>query len=126
MRVPSWREQLEIMVGTTIFITTQGSSGFRYVFMPKGACVIVIGSPEGQNSGWPQPFFELEEFFRISYLTFLLYRVNENNAREYDVRNRSINGTLTGTSNPLYDAHIQVDPHRISDLVALALKSCHR
>lgn len=124
MHIPSWEEQLKIMMESTVFITTQGSSGFRYLFMPKGARVIVIGSPSGpeQNKRFPQPFFELDEFFRINYLTFFLYPVDVKYTSEYDLRSQLLDGTFVVNPTPLYDAHIKVDLDRISHLVASALK----
>lgn len=45
MKLP-WRTQLEILMQTTVFITTEGSSSFRAVFLPPGASVIMLGHPD--------------------------------------------------------------------------------
>ena len=54
-----WSDQLRLLSRATVFITTQGSSAFRLVFMPKGATCIMIGSPDPKKSEW-KSFHELD------------------------------------------------------------------
>lgn len=55
----SWPDQLQLLSRARVFVTTQGSSAFRLVFLPKGATCIVVGSPDPKGTEW-KSFHELD------------------------------------------------------------------
>lgn len=112
-----WAEQLKKLSETTVFITTQGSAAFRFVFLPPGASVIFLSHPVDITPGAPPttsvlPFHEVDKYFSLSYLRFLKYWVSINSTNEYaewdvnDPKRRDI-----------YHSHIIVNLTRIEPLV---------
>lgn len=80
-----WPDQLRVISQARVFITTQGSSAFRWLWLPPGATCIVIGAPEGpQRTEW-QSFHELDRWFPLSYVSFQRYTVDINKTDEYVV-----------------------------------------
>lgn len=77
----SVKHQLEIMQQASIFVSTQGSSSFRHVFMATGSVCILVGSPldakleafEDANVNFT-PFHEIR-FFPLTHVQFLKYMV---------------------------------------------------
>lgn len=55
----SWPDQLRLLSRASVFVTTQGSSAFRLVFLPKGATCIMVGSPDPKITEW-KSFHELD------------------------------------------------------------------
>jgi hypothetical protein len=80
-----WREQLRVLSQTKVFITTQGSSAFRLVFLPPGATCIMIGAPEPHNTSW-KSFHELDRWFPLTYVQFLRYEIPMSAVDEYEVK----------------------------------------
>ena len=83
------KEQLTELSDTSLYITTQGSAAFRWVFLPSGAAVILFGSPEGaQENAYPS-FFEAPAWFAMSQLKFYRYPIEQNSTDEF-VQNTSL------------------------------------
>ena len=60
----TWVDQLAILSQTTVFVGTQGSAFFRFLFMPRGSAAVVIGSPDraaGDVGNYPS-FHELDRW----------------------------------------------------------------
>jgi hypothetical protein len=75
-------QQVQLMSSARIFVTTQGSSAHRLVFMPDDSIVTVIGSwtfgkTYCDQGTWP-PFHELRRYFSISNIRFIGYPLSKN------------------------------------------------
>jgi hypothetical protein len=86
----TWNAQLQLMASSTVFVTTEGSSSFRYLFLPTGASAIVVAHPDNITAGATTlaaeyPFHEMDKFFSVSYIHFLKYRVDIRDTDEYEV-----------------------------------------
>eukprot|EP00667_Euglena_gracilis_P010088 EG_transcript_10261 len=119
------RQQLEVMGRTTVFITTQGSSAFRLVFLPVGAHTIMIGSlPIPGSVSATTPFFELSRHFTLNHVVFLRYLVlDPKEVERLPVLTKKKGGPDFKRLNEWrqYNAHVVVDPARLRRLVAQAL-----
>lgn len=73
------------MSQTSVFITTQGSSAFRWVWLPEGATCIVVGAPEGPEKTVWKSFHELDRWFPLSYVSFHRYHVDIDRTDDYVV-----------------------------------------
>lgn len=76
-------EQMRILAHTSLFITTQGSSAFRWVFLPSGSAAIVLGAPEGGESLRYPAFYEIGAWFPISHIRFYKYKTRQENPSDY-------------------------------------------
>ena len=82
----SVKEQLKELSDTSLYITTQGSAAFRWVFLPPGAAVVVFGSPEGVHENAFPSFFEAPAWFAMSQLKFYRYHISQDNPSEFAQR----------------------------------------
>lgn len=80
-----WPEQLRLLSKARVFITTQGSSAFRLVFLPKGATCIIIGAPTPAGSVW-QSYHELDRWFPLTYIHVQRYDIHHNQTTDYQVK----------------------------------------
>jgi hypothetical protein len=106
----SWYEQLRVLSRTSIFISPPGSSSFRMLFLPKGACAIVLGWPttDIKHAHW-----ETDAWFRYqTYFEILNYRVE----RE-EISSNSTDPTV------LIDSDYILNRSKIRELIEQALKS---
>jgi capsular polysaccharide biosynthesis protein len=78
-------EQVRWLSKAKVFITTQGSSGFRLVFLPAGATCIFIGSPSGNSTKWT-PFHELNRWFPLADVQLVRYHIDGNSTADYEVK----------------------------------------
>jgi hypothetical protein len=142
----SWRRQLDVLASTTIFVTTEGSSGFRYVFLPAGASAIVLGHPDNTTAGAVplgtiEEFHEIDKYFPISYVNFIKYWVDVKDKDEYEEYEKVIGldhlleprfdsnkfhsaqeGETTEYKYKLYHAHIIVKMEKIERMVRSAIR----
>lgn len=119
-----WHVQLHMLARTKVFITTQGSSAFRLVFLPPGSTCIMIGSPEEPKTDW-RSFHELDRWFPLSYVSFLRYVIDINNLNDYEV------SPVPGHWQPgdavanrqwwQYNANIRLSWERLFPMIAQAL-----
>jgi hypothetical protein len=120
LRDLSWPDKLRLLSRTSVFITTQGSSAFRLVFLPRGSTTVVVGSPETGSPEWVN-FHELDRWFPLSYVQFSRYEVNTQNKHEYEVE------VVPGWWQPdnrrarrawwRYNAHVRIDIWRLRGLL---------
>lgn len=111
-----WAEQLHLLSRAKIFITTQGSSAFRLVFLPRGAVCVMVGAPEGNQTEWVS-FHELDRWFPLSYIQFVRYTISIHNITEYTVQIMPGHWQPTdqkGRDNWwLYNADVRLDVQRL-------------
>jgi hypothetical protein len=118
LRDLSWPEKLRLLSRTSVFITTQGSSAFRLVFLPRGSTAVIVGGPETASPEWVN-FHELDRWFPLSYVQFSRYEVHTQNKDEYEVQ------VVPGWWQPewykplarrawwLYNANVRIDIQRL-------------
>lgn len=114
-----WVQQLQQLAQADVFITTQGSSAFRLVFLPPGATCIMIGAPAGEDTQWGS-FHELDRWFPLTYVQFKRYEIPVQQTDEYVVN-------VTGGWEPageaarrnwwLYNANIKVKVAKLQQLL---------
>lgn len=80
-------EQIQVMSGAQVFITTAGSSSHMAVFM-RGGHVILLGGPEdddAKDKPWTtySPFDELDRWFPLTYVQFLRYSTDIADTQSY-------------------------------------------
>ncbi|WIA34965.1 hypothetical protein OEZ86_013246 [Tetradesmus obliquus] len=119
-------EQLRLVAHATVFITTQGSSAFRLVFLPEGATCVYVGSPKSADATKWVPFYELDRWFPLSYVQFQRYEVALNSTAEYDA------SPMPGHWAPgdpaearewwLYNAHVRLQLDRLKVMLDPALQ----
>lgn len=115
LRDLQWPRQLQLLQRAKVFITTQGSSAFRLVFLPRGAKCIIIGSPRNNPGEW-QPFHELDKWFPLSYVQFLRYEVEH--ASEYEVRGpQGWNDSAVGRHWWTYNADVRLNISRVQEML---------
>ena len=113
-------EQLENLSRTSIFITTQGSSAFRWVFLPPGAVVIVLGAPDGLVQTEYPAFFEGAAWFSMSQVKFYKYPVLQHAKSEYDL---DLATAPNGNEALAYwNADIKPECNKLGMLVAQAIR----
>jgi hypothetical protein len=117
-----WPDVLRLLSRTAVFITTQGSSAFRLVFLPPGSTAVVVGGPDTRSSTWKN-FHELDRWFPLSYVQFSRYEVHTQNEEEYEVK------VVPGMWQPhciaplsrrawwLYNADVRIDRQRLQGLL---------
>jgi hypothetical protein len=118
LRDLSWPDKLRLLSRTSVFITTQGSSAFRLVFLPRGSTAVIVGGPETGSPEWVN-FHELDRWFPLSYVQFSRYEVHTQNKWEYEVQ------VVPGWWQPewykplarrawwLYNANVRIDLQRL-------------
>lgn len=125
----SWPDQLRLLSQAKVFITTQGSSAFRWVWLPPGSTCVVIGAPEAApglgHTEW-KSFHELDRWFPLSYVDFQRYHVDASNTGEYDA---SVKPGHWQPKDPaaakrwwLYNADVRVDFERLRPMIDQALR----
>lgn len=120
-----WPNQLKLLSQTSVFITTQGSSAFRWIWLPRGATTVVIGAPEGPEPTEWKSFHELDRWFPLSYVDFERYRIDSNNTADYVV---SVKPGHWQPKDPkaaklwwLYNADVRVRLDRLGPVIDQAL-----
>eukprot|EP00878_Enallax_costatus_P032541 GHUV01035769.1.p1 GENE.GHUV01035769.1~~GHUV01035769.1.p1 ORF type:complete len:234 (+),score=41.24 GHUV01035769.1:146-847(+) len=78
-----WPDQVRLLCQASVFITTQGSSAFRWLWLPPGATTVVIGAPEGTEPTEWKSFHELDRWFSLSYVRFQRYHIDTNGGSSY-------------------------------------------
>jgi hypothetical protein len=121
LRDLTWPEQLRMMSRTAVFITTQGSSAFRLVFMPRGSTAVIVGGPDTYSPTLVN-FHELDKYFPLSYVQFSRYKVDNENEAEYEVL--PVPGKWPPWYHPLakrawwrYNANVKVNIQRLRGLM---------
>uniref|UniRef100_A0A383WL63 Glycosyltransferase 61 catalytic domain-containing protein n=1 Tax=Tetradesmus obliquus TaxID=3088 RepID=A0A383WL63_TETOB len=122
----TWTEQLRWMSRAKVFVTTQGSSAFRFVFLPPGATCVVVGSPASNNTTYFKPFHELDRWFSLSYVQFLRYGMSVDSTAEYEVQR------VPGHWQPddaveahdwwMYNANVRVQAERLQAMLDPVLR----
>jgi hypothetical protein len=120
LRDLSWPDKLRLLSRTSVFVTTQGSSAFRLVFLPRGSTAVIVGGPETGSPEWVN-FHELDRWFPLSYVQFSRYEIHTQNTWEYEVQ------VVPGWWQPdnrrarrawwLYNAHVRMDIQRLRGLL---------
>jgi hypothetical protein len=122
LRNLSWPDQLRLMSRTAVFITTQGSSSFRFIFIPRGSTAVIIGGPD-TYSPTLKNFHELDMYFPLRYVQFARYEADTQNAAEYEVL--PVEGNWPSPFyHPLarrawlrYNANVRIDVQRLRGLL---------
>ncbi|KAF8056745.1 POMGNT2 [Scenedesmus sp. PABB004] len=117
----AWPDQLRVLTRTSVFITTQGSSAFRLIFLPRGAVCVMVGAPAEPGSEW-ESFHELDKWFPLSWVEFVKYEVPLNATWAYEPSPLSctwVNNTNTRDRGwCLYNANIRLNASRLHGIVA--------
>lgn len=79
----TWPDQLRLLSQAVVFITTQGSSAFRLVWLPPGAACIMIGSPKAPVKTEWKSYHELDRWFPLSYIQYHMYEIDHNKTDDY-------------------------------------------
>lgn len=88
-----YRKQLQLLQHAAVMVTTQGSHAFRFMLLPTGARVVLIGGPavHAGDGNWERTlFFEVPKYFSASYIKFIKYVVNVGAKEEYSVPNLQV------------------------------------
>lgn len=126
----SWPAQLELLGRTAVFITTEGSSSFRYVFLPPGASSIILSHPDvftpgAEPRGEFAAFHEIDKYFPLTYVRFLKYRVDMAHRDEYVSSPTFENGKPQAEKYQLYNAHVIAKVERLKPMVQEAFRIYH-
>jgi len=80
-------EQVRWLSRASVFITTQASSSFGLVFLPKGATCIMIGAPQSSTKTVWTSFYELDHWFPLTYVNIHKYSIPlDSNGTQYEVK----------------------------------------
>jgi hypothetical protein len=125
LRDLSWPDKLRLLSRTAVFITTQGSSAFRLVFLPRGSTAVIVGGPETGSLEW-RNFHELDRWFPLSYVQFARYEVDNENKTEYEVN--ALDNSWRSRFMPWrerawwrYNANVRIDIQRLKGLLESVL-----
>jgi hypothetical protein len=83
-----YREQLQVLQHASVMVSTQGSHSFRFMLLPSGARIVLVGNPalHARDNNWKfTPFFELPRFFSVTYVKFIKYVVSVDQKDEYRI-----------------------------------------
>lgn len=121
----SWPDQLQMISQAKMFITTQGSSAFRWIWLPPGSTCIVIGAPEESGHTEWKSFHELDRWFPLSYVAFERYSVSADSTGDYVV---SVKPGQWQPKDPaaakrwwLYNADVRVQLEQLRPMIDQAL-----
>lgn len=123
-------EQIKWLARAKVLITTQASSSFGLVFLPKGATCIMVGAPQADKQTMWKSFYELDHWFPLTYVDIKRYEVPFSSKNdEYEVK------VLPGWWQPkdrreaknwwLYNANIKIRVDRLKDMLDVALHPPH-
>lgn len=120
-----WPDQLRLLSAATVFITTQGSSAFRLVFLPADSTCIMVGSPELPGEQQWLSFHELDRWFPLSYVHFERYQISHENTTDYQIMVRPGHWQPPGEDAArrwwLYNAHVRLQMDRLAPMLDKAL-----
>eukprot|EP00878_Enallax_costatus_P045570 GHUV01054984.1.p1 GENE.GHUV01054984.1~~GHUV01054984.1.p1 ORF type:complete len:485 (+),score=44.64 GHUV01054984.1:527-1981(+) len=122
----AWPDQLRLLSTSTVFITTQGSSAFRLVFLPLGSSCIMVGSPELPGEQEWQSFHELDRWFPLNYVRLERYPIPYSNTSDEFVVWRKPGHWEPGGQEAarrwwLYNAHVRLHLARLKPMLDRAL-----
>eukprot|EP00878_Enallax_costatus_P041671 GHUV01048513.1.p1 GENE.GHUV01048513.1~~GHUV01048513.1.p1 ORF type:complete len:150 (+),score=8.38 GHUV01048513.1:562-1011(+) len=118
----SWPDQLRLLSQASVFITTQGSSAFRWVWLRPGATVIVLGAPNAFTPNEWKNFHELDKWFPLHYIRFEKYLVDINKTGDYKAQAEEWQKGDRGQQEWwLYNSDVRVQMDRLRPLLDKAL-----
>lgn len=105
----------------------QGSSSFRYAFLPPGASSIILSPPDiltpgAEPRGEFAAFHEIDQYFPLSYARFPKYVVHMAHRDEYVSSPTFESGKPQAEKYQLYNAHVIAKMERLKPMVQEAFR----